>query len=343
MIEPLGYEYKYTEQIKELEGKIDHIRNNEPERFKGWMFECDEEIQELRDKIDEFKELEEKNKEDYCNSKLDLPIILAQPIFQSIEGESLRQNRKVIFVRYQGCNLRCRSEKYPDCHCDSEYTFKESDTTVHTTIREIIEQIKTFNCERISITGGEPLLHEKELYWLLWHLSYPFWNDRMREERYSDYDITIETNGSIDFSWVKRNFGNFVHIIGDWKCPNAFGKKANEAMLESNLKLYTKWDALKFIVTKEDFEEVDRILNIDLTEDWMQRDESEGPLSIAETTNVFVGPAWGCVDMRDLTDYIINNKHDIFLNFQMHKFFDCDLSQLMNIPSVKKGVDNINN
>ena len=51
MIEPLGYEYKYTEQINELKDKKDHIRNTEPERFKGWMFECDEEIQGLCDKI----------------------------------------------------------------------------------------------------------------------------------------------------------------------------------------------------------------------------------------------------------------------------------------------------
>lgn len=340
MIEPLDYEYKYTEQIKEIKNKIDNIKKNSPERFKGWLFETDEELNELREKISEFEELENKNKEEYCNSKLDLPIVLSQPIFKSIEGESLRQNRRVIFVRFQGCNLRCSSEKYPDCHCDSEYTFKDSDTTVRTTIKEIIDQIKSFNCKRISITGGEPLLHKKELYWLLWHLSYSLWNDKIREERYSDYDITIETNGSIDFSWVKKDFGNFVHIIGDWKCPGAFGKKANQAMLESNLKLYDKRDALKFIVTKEDFEEVDRILNIDLKEDWMDR---EGPLSIADTANVFVGPAWGCINMRDLTDYIINNKYDIFLNFQMHKFFDADLSQIMNIPSVKKGVDNINN
>lgn len=340
MIEPLDYEYKYSDQIKEIKDKINNIKKSEPERFKGWLFETDEEINKLRERISELEELEEKNKKEYCDSKLDLPIVLAQPIFKSIEGESLRQNKRTVFVRFQGCNLRCSSEKYPNCHCDSEYTFKDSDTTVHTTIREIIEQIKDFNCKRISITGGEPLLHKKELYWLLWHLSYSLWNDRMRKERYSDYDITIETNGSIDFSWVKENFSNFVHIIGDWKCPNAFGIKANQAMLESNLKLYNKNDALKFIVTKEDFEEVDRILNIDLSEDWMDK---EGPLSIADTTNVFVGPAWGCINMRDLTDFIINNKYDIFLNFQMHKFFDADLSQIMNIPSVKKGVDNINN
>ena len=318
MIEPLGYEYKYTEHINELKDKIDHIRNTEPERFKGWMFKCDEEIQGLCDKIKEYEELEEKNKEEYCNSKLDLPVVLAQKQFTSLEGEVnfLHQGAPVFFTRFSGCSLHCKSDKYPDCHCDSEYSLKAGPETVHTTVREIVENIKNSKCINLSFTGGEPLLHKEQLYWILWHISYPLWNDRMRKERYSDYDVSIETNGAHDISWVKKNFGNFVHVIGDWKCEGAFGKKANQAMLESNLRLYDKDDALKFVVTEDDFDEVERILNMNLNE--TEYEESH----IDKRTHVYLSPCYGHMDPKVLAQWIIDHrdKYDTVFNYQLHKF-----------------------
>lgn len=221
-------------------------------------------------------------------------IILAQKPFLSIEGESLRQGLPVVFVRFQGCNLRCKSEKYPECHCDSEYSFSNSPTTFITNSKELISLIKEFNCNNISITGGEPLLHENSLRNFLDELS----SDDQ------DFDVTIETNGSLSFKWIKEQYP-FVRIIGDWKCPVAFGKKTNESMLISNLYDYDKNDALKFVVTREDLTEVEKILK---------------EYEVDKRTNVYLSPAWGCVEFKEVAQWILNHpEFKTRLSIQIHK------------------------
>lgn len=318
------YQPIYEEELNKVKEQLRHLNYDTKE------FEL------LLERRNELEELEDENRQKFIDSKLDLPVVLSQGIFLSLEGECPKnfQTEPTVYFRTLGCNLACRSEKYPDCHCDSEYTFKESDTTVHTTLGEAIEKIKSFNCNHIAITGGEPLLHKEVIYWLLWHLSREEWSDRMRPERFSDYTVSIETNGTLDFSWVKNTFGNFVSIIGDWKCPVAFGKKANESMLLSNLDLYGKKDALKFVVTEDDFDEVIRVLEMS---------RNENGITVDKRTNVYVSPAWGCVDMRKLVDFILDNreKYKMLLSLQLHKLFDLNMKELMNLPSVKKSVDNI--
>ena len=218
---------------------------------------------------------------------------LAQDCFMSLEGESIRQGLPVIFVRFMGCNLRCASEKYSDCKCDSEYSFSKTDLSREVTVEGLMERIKTFPCKRVSITGGEPLLPSRK----------DFMRDFLKELVASGYEVTIETNGSQDIEWVETEFPEVI-IIGDWKCPVAFGAKTNHSMLEKNLELYKEKDALKFVVAKEDFGEVEKVL-------------SSHPNLKAQ---VFLSPAWGTVEFADVADWII--KHPEFktrLSLQVHK------------------------
>ena len=172
---------------------------------------------------------------------------LAQDCFMSLEGESIRQGLPVIFVRFLGCNLRCRSEKYPNCYCDSEYSFAKSEYSKEVNVPDLMEEIRLFPCKRVSITGGEPLLPGR----------IDFLREFLRELSEENYEVSIETNGSQDIGWVKKEFPEVI-VIGDWKCPVAFGEQANKSMLESNLSLYTESDALKFVVSKDDFKEVEK-------------------------------------------------------------------------------------
>ena len=218
---------------------------------------------------------------------------LAQDCFMSLEGESIRQGLPVIFVRFLGCNLRCRSEKYPNCYCDSEYSFAKSEYSKEVSVEDLVNEIKSFPCNRVSITGGEPLLGHREV----------FLRDFLTELMSLGYEVSIETNGSQDIGWVKKDFPEVI-IIGDWKCPVAFGEKANKAMLESNLGLYEKTDALKFVVSKDDFGEVEKVLK-------------NHPEIKAQ---VFISPAWETVEFSEVADWII--KHPEFntrLSLQIHK------------------------
>lgn len=299
------YKPIYEEELNKVKEQIRHLNYDTKE------FEL------LLEKRNELEDLEEENRQKFIDSKLYLPLVLAQSQFCSLEGEVnfLHQGQPVFFTRFSKCSLHCKSDKYPDCHCDSEYSLTEGPETVFTTIGEVVRNIKNSKCKNLSFTGGEPLLQKEALYWILWHLSREEWSDRMRLERFSDYDISIETNGVHDISWIKNTFGNFVHVIGDWKCEGAFGKNANSRMLESNLKLYGRNDALKFVVTEDDFEEVERVLNINLSNDpsW----ESH----IDKRTHVYLSPCYGHMDPKVLAQWIIDHrdKYNLTFNYQLHK------------------------
>ena len=99
-------------------------------------------------------------------------------IFLSIQGESSSIGKPTIFVRFTGCNLRCS-------YCDTKYAYTEG---IEMTISEIMSKIESFSYKRVCLTGGEPLLQE-DIQDLL--------------DRLKDYEVSIETNGSIDLSNIK--------------------------------------------------------------------------------------------------------------------------------------------
>ena len=77
-------------------------------------------------------------------------------IFHSIQGESTHAGRPCVFVRLAGCNLRCR-------WCDSEYTFTGGEKF---SIDDVIARVKSYGCDLVEITGGEPLA-QKEAFDLI--------------------------------------------------------------------------------------------------------------------------------------------------------------------------------
>ena len=80
-------------------------------------------------------------------------------IYKSLQGESSYAGLPCIFVRLAGCNLRCT-------WCDSEYTFKGGRRM---SLEEIEREVRRLSPAGglVEITGGEPMLQEREAVLLM--------------------------------------------------------------------------------------------------------------------------------------------------------------------------------
>lgn len=114
-------------------------------------------------------------------------------IFHTVQGEGRNVGMPTIFVRLSLCNLHC-------VWCDAYYTFnwvgtpwksnfpkvEKPDYQIQLEPLEVLENIRRLsNCQNIVLTGGEPLLQQKQLVPLLIQL------------KELGYWIEIETNGTI--------------------------------------------------------------------------------------------------------------------------------------------------
>jgi 7-carboxy-7-deazaguanine synthase len=149
-------------------------------------------------------------------------------LYKSVQGESSFAGLPCIFVRFAGCNLRC-------AWCDSEYTFTGGKPA---TEDEIVAQIEALApCKLVEFTGGEPMLHARELIPLMHRLLA------------QGYELMIETSGERPLTDVPKA----VHKIVDVKCPGA-GCAANSFRME-NLEAFTKNDEVKFVLSnREDYD-----------------------------------------------------------------------------------------
>src|SRR5207253_2869246 len=76
-------------------------------------------------------------------------------IYKSIQGESTYAGLPCVFVRLTGCNLRCT-------WCDSEYTFIGGQRMELGQVMAEVERLSP-DGGLVEITGGEPMLQEREV------------------------------------------------------------------------------------------------------------------------------------------------------------------------------------
>lgn len=145
-------------------------------------------------------------------------MIKVNEIFLSIQGESSRAGLPCVFVRLTYCNLRCS-------YCDTEYAFYEGSDF---SIDEIVNRIKSYDCNLVEITGGEPLMQNECL-------------DLMKKLCESGFDVLLETSGSLPIDSVDSR----VMIIMDLKCPSSGMLKKN---LYTNIPFLKRNDEVKFVI-----------------------------------------------------------------------------------------------
>src|SRR5437667_6473953 len=149
-------------------------------------------------------------------------------IYRSIQGESTHAGLPCVFVRLTGCNLRCT-------WCDSEYTFFGGHRMSLVGVLEEVAQLSPQG-GLVEITGGEPMLQERELVPLM---------QRLLDQGYT---VLLETSGERPLERVPKG----VIKIVDVKCPNS-GEP--DTFHEENLESLTSQDEVKFVLSdRTDYE-----------------------------------------------------------------------------------------
>src|SRR5450631_1577349 len=149
-------------------------------------------------------------------------------IYKSIQGESTYAGLPCVFVRLTGCNLRCS-------WCDSEYTFTGGRRMGLEEVQAKVEELSP-DGGLVEITGGEPMLQEREVVPLM--------------QRLLDADCTVllETSGERPLERVPRR----VIKIVDVKCPNS-GEPGTFHL--ENLDCLNPEDEVKFVLSdRNDYE-----------------------------------------------------------------------------------------
>jgi 7-carboxy-7-deazaguanine synthase len=161
-------------------------------------------------------------------------------IYKSLQGESTHAGMPCVFVRLTGCNLRCS-------WCDSEFSFYGGKKM---TLQEVLSEVAGLSSGGlVEITGGEPMLQEREVVPLMQHLLD------------AGYQVLLETSGERLLARVPKQIIKIVDV----KCPHS-GEPGTFAL--ENLEALQPHDELKFVLTdRTDYEFArDFVVNYGLAE-----------------------------------------------------------------------------
>jgi 7-carboxy-7-deazaguanine synthase len=199
-------------------------------------------------------------------------------IFSSIEGEGIRTGQLVTFIRLYGCNLNCS-------YCDTRYSCENGDYKIMTVL-DILAEVERLNISRVTLTGGEPLIH-------------PFVGELINALIDEGYEVNIETNGSIDI--YPYTLKEDIIITMDYK---SISSGMADKMNHKNLKYLRNQDVLKFVVEdKKDLDDMKRIIE-----------------TCSPSCSIFVSPVFGKIELPDMVDYIKDNElNECRIQVQLHK------------------------
>ncbi|MFH1825032.1 MAG: 7-carboxy-7-deazaguanine synthase QueE [Candidatus Firestonebacteria bacterium] len=165
-------------------------------------------------------------------------------IFSSFQGEGIYLGVKQIFIRFSGCNLRCK-------FCDTKYSlsikkrckvYKDSKDYYLNNPIEVKDVMRLISCYKndfhsVSLTGGEPLAQIEYLEELI---------KVLKKKRIKVY---LDTNGTL-VDELKRIIKNVDIISMDIKLPSSTGLRSFWNEHTEFLKISKKKVFVKVVITE---------------------------------------------------------------------------------------------
>src|SRR6266404_626560 len=212
-------------------------------------------------------------------------------IYKSLQGESTYAGMPCVFVRLTGCNLRCS-------WCDTEYSFYGGKKMSPEQVFDAVQCLASAG-GLVEITGGEPMLQERELVPLM---------QRMLD---SGYKVLLETSGERP---LERVPAGVVKIV-DVKCPDS---GEGDTFQIENLETLTTHDEIKFVISSRgDYEfardfaarhDLPRRVNAVLFSPAFRKDASGG----RDASNCLLNP-------QELAEWMLEDNVNARLGLQIHK------------------------
>ena len=213
-------------------------------------------------------------------------------IYKSLQGESTYAGLPCVFIRLTGCNLRCT-------WCDSEYAFYGGRRM---SAEEVLGEVQNLspNGGLVEITGGEPMLQDRELVPLM---------QRLLD---SEFTVLLETSGERLLERVPQR----VIKIVDVKCPDS---GEGDTFLIENLEALTPRDEVKFVLSSR--------MDYEFARDFTCRHKLAEKVSAVLFSPAFRKEASGArnsshclLDPQELAEWIIADNVPARLSLQLHKF-----------------------
>ncbi len=169
-------------------------------------------------------------------------------------------------------------------YCDTAYAYTGGE---HIELTQLIKRIEKHRLRRVLLTGGEPLLQEPAVCRLLKTLID------------NGHQTVIETNGTMDIKPIPEK----TLVIMDIKTPGS--GYAREFNLD-NLEWLKPADNIKFVLTgRKDYT-------------WARNINKRKRLD--QRFKVIFSPAHGMLEPAELAEWMLQDKTDVMLGLQLHKY-----------------------
>lgn len=126
--------------------------------------------------------------------------------FGSLQGEGERTGIPSVFVRTNGCNLRCQfghkdavtGKVICGSRCDTPYTSFNPEQTLCKTVEDILDPVTKYflehkNINDLVLTGGCPMLQQRGMSEFIWQLKSKMYESDLSRQLF----VTVETNGTV--------------------------------------------------------------------------------------------------------------------------------------------------
>jgi 7-carboxy-7-deazaguanine synthase len=150
-------------------------------------------------------------------------------------------------------------------------------------IDEVVRRVTSYRCRLVEITGGEPLIQQET-------------PDLIYELLENDFEVLLETNGSMDISPIDTRCVKIVDV----KCPSSGEVKKNYL---DNLRKLSERDEIKFVIgNEEDYRYAKKIL-------FLIDKRNKPPI---------LSPVYNIMDPKRLAEWVLADHIDVRIQIQLH-------------------------